>query len=142
MEIGERWRQDPVMQSDLDDALSRWFHQPTARHADWLHDPIQEANLFLAIASQPLGDATPEEWLAAQMAGEEGCAVTEPIDVDGAAGLIGARCDVVAVTTAGRGYWIQLYTSGDDPAAVAPFDRAWFEEFLDTVELDPEDAVD
>lgn len=111
-------------------------------HADWLHDPIQEANLFLAIASQPLGDATPEEWLAAQMAGEEGCAVTEPIDVDGAAGLIGARCDVVAVTTAGRGYWIQLYTSGDDPAAVAPFDRAWFEEFLDTVQLDPEDAVD
>ena len=112
-------------------------------HADWLHDPTQEANLFLAIASQPLGDATPQEWLAAQMGADEGCAVTEPIEVDGAAGLIGeGRCDVVAVTTAGRGYWIQLYTSGDDPAAVAPYDRAWFEEVLGTVQLHPEDAVD
>ncbi len=37
-EIGARWRQDPVMQSDLDNALSRWFHQPAARHADWLED--------------------------------------------------------------------------------------------------------
>ncbi|MFY1655788.1 DUF4034 domain-containing protein [Micromonospora sp. WMMD1274] len=37
-EVGERWRQDPVMQSDLDNALNRWFHQPAARHADWLDD--------------------------------------------------------------------------------------------------------
>ncbi|MEU1689014.1 DUF4034 domain-containing protein [Micromonospora sp. NPDC005707] len=37
-EIGQRWRQDPVMQSDLDNALSRWFHQPATRHADWLND--------------------------------------------------------------------------------------------------------
>lgn len=37
-EISERWRQDPVMQSDLDNALSRWFHQPATRHADWLND--------------------------------------------------------------------------------------------------------
>ena len=51
-------------------------------------------------------------------------------------------CDFAVVTTAGRGYWIQLYTSGDDPAAVAPYDRAWFEEVLATVQLHPEDAVD
>ena len=37
-EIGELWRQDPVMQSDLDNALARWFRQPANRHADWLHD--------------------------------------------------------------------------------------------------------
>ncbi|WP_328474764.1 DUF4034 domain-containing protein [Actinoplanes sp. NBC_00393] len=38
-EIGELWRQDPVMQSELDTALSRWFHQPTSRQgADWLDD--------------------------------------------------------------------------------------------------------
>ncbi|MGC5330664.1 DUF4034 domain-containing protein [Micromonospora sp. DT62] len=37
-EVSQRWRQDPVMQSDLDNALSRWFHQPATRHADWLND--------------------------------------------------------------------------------------------------------
>lgn len=37
-EISRRWREDPVMQSDLDNALSRWFHQPATRHADWLDD--------------------------------------------------------------------------------------------------------
>ena len=46
------------------------------------------------------------------------------------------------VTTAGRGYWIWLRRSDDDPAAVAPYDRAWFEEVLATVQLHPEDAVD
>jgi hypothetical protein len=38
--------------------------------------------------------------------------------------------------------WIQLYTSSDDPSAVAAYDRAWFEEFLAGVQLQPEDAVD
>lgn len=37
-EIGERWRQDSAMQADLDSALSRWFHQPAARHSAWLDD--------------------------------------------------------------------------------------------------------
>ena len=67
----------------------------------------------------------------------------EPIAVDGAPGLIGdGDCDVTVVTTADRGYWIQLYTSGDDPLAVDAYDRAWFEELLATVQLHPEDAVD
>jgi hypothetical protein len=118
-------------------------------HADWLSDPIQESNLFLALASQPIGDATPEDWAAAVIgsgegySGSEGCMTTEPIAVDGSAGLIGTGdCNVVVVTAADRGYWIQLYTSGDDPSAVAPYDRAWFEEVLATVQLTPEDAAD
>lgn len=37
-EVEEQWRQDPVMQSDLDTALSRWFHQPGARHPDRYDD--------------------------------------------------------------------------------------------------------
>ena len=116
------------------------FGQP---HADWLSDPILGYNLFLTLASQPIGDSTPQDWAAERFAGEEGCTATEPIAVDGATGLIGAgECDVAVVTTAGRGYWIQLYTSGDDPLAVAPYDRAWFEEVLATVQLSPEDAVD
>lgn len=112
-------------------------------HADWLYDPNLESDLFLTAASQPIGDATPEEWVTEQMAGDEGCTATEPIAVDGATGLIGADdCSVVVVTTAGRGYWIQLYTSGDDPLAVAANDRAWFDEVLATVQLRPEDPVD
>jgi len=64
--------------------------------------------------------------------------------VDGATGLIAANdCDdLVAVTSGGRGYWIGLHTSDDDPVVVAPYDRAWFEEVLATVQLRPEDAVD
>jgi len=110
--------------------------------ADFLYDPIQTSNLFLTVASQPIGDSTPADWMATQMAGSEGCTSTSPITVGGAAGMIGGDgCDVVVVTRADRGYWIQLYTSGDNPAAVAPYNRAWFEEVLATVELRPADAT-
>ena len=110
--------------------------------ADVLHDPVLEGNLHLRFASRPIGDSRPDEWVAEQLAGDK-CSATEPITVDGATGLIGANdCDTVAVTSAGRGYWIRLHTSDDDPFAVASYDRAWFEEVLATVQLQPEDAVD
>ena len=110
--------------------------------ADDLYGPALTDHLFLSFASQPIGDATPEEWMAAQMAGWP-CAATEPIAVGEASGLIGSEgCDLAVVTTDGRGYWISLRASPDDPAAVAPYDRAWFEEVLATVQLHPEDAVD
>lgn len=73
---------------------------------DWLYDPVLEADLFLAIASQPTGDGD---------------------------------CTVAVVTTAGRGYWIQLYKGLEAPAT---YDRAWFDGVLATVRLQPEDAVD
>ena len=67
---------------------------------------------------------------------------TEPIAVGEASGLITSEgCDLAVVTTDGRGYWIPPQ-SNDDPAAVAAYDRAWFEEVLATVQLQPEDAVD
>jgi hypothetical protein len=107
-------------------------------------DSLQDSGeLFLTFASQPIGEPTPDDWVAEQMTSEEGCGTaTEPIAVDGATGLIGVDCNVAVVTTGGRGYWIQLYTGGDDPAAYAVYDRAWFEEVLGTVQLQPEDAVD
>jgi hypothetical protein len=119
-------------------------HTPTFSEpfADNLHNPLLGDGLFLQFASQPIGDSTPDEWVADQVAGS-GCPASEPIAVDGATGLIGANdCDAVAVETAGRGYWIRLYRSNDYPAVVAPYDRAWFEEVLATVQLHPEDAVD
>ena len=120
---------------------------------DLLFDPTLTNHLFLAFASQPIGDSTPEDWVAEQMASYAGCTATEPITVDGATGLIGAgesatgligagECKVAVVTTAGRGYWIQLYTSGDEAWISVAYDRAWFQDFLATVQLQPEDAVD
>ncbi len=37
-EAGQRWREDPAMRADLDNAMSRWFDRPASRHADWLLD--------------------------------------------------------------------------------------------------------
>lgn len=108
--------------------------------ADFLYDPVLESDLFVTIASQPIGDATPEDWVGGQMASDEGCGTaTEPITVDGASGLIGTDCNVAVVTTDGRGYWIQFYTGSGAPLLD---DRAWFEALLATVQLQPENAVD
>lgn len=109
---------------------------------DFLYDPTLTDHLFLAIASRPIGGAAPDEWVAEQLTLED-CRVTEPIAVDGATGLIGADgCNVAAVPTNGRGYLIWLYTSRDDAWLSTTFDRAWFEDVLATIKLQPEDAVD
>jgi hypothetical protein len=118
-------------------------HSIVDPYDDRLLHPTLTDHLFLSIASQPIGDATPEDWTAEQMAEWERCTPTEPIAVDGAAGLIGSEgCHLAVVTTDGRGYWISLRASQDDPSAVAPYDGAWFREVLATVQLRPEDAVD
>ena len=110
---------------------------------DVLHDPVLFDGLMLRIASQPIGESAPEAWVAAQMASDDRCTTTEPIVVDGASGLNGGEsCNHAVVTTAGRGYSIDLWVSPDDLDLVAQYDRAWFEEVLATVQLHPEDAVD
>ena len=77
---------------------------------DLLHRPPDDDGLFLRIASQPIGESAPEDWVAAQMASDERCTTTEPIIVDGATGLGGGdTCLVAVVTTAGRGYHIDLF---------------------------------
>jgi len=111
---------------------------------DVLKDPLHDGELFLWITSRPIGVSTPEDWVAARMAGW-GCTTTEPIAVDGATGLIGATgChELATVTTAGRGYEIGLYTGSTGEGLADPsYDRAWFEEVLATARLHPEDAVD
>lgn len=110
---------------------------------DVLYHPTLTDHLFVEIVSHPVADSTPADWVAAQLAGDGGCQATEPITVDGAAGLIGAGdCKIAAITKGGRGYRIALTASQDDPAAVAPYDMVWFQEVLSTVKLHPEDAVD
>ena len=114
------------------------FREPPA---DFLYDPTLNDHLFLFIASQSIGDSTPDDWVAQQLAGY-GCTESEPTTVDGATGLIGADCNVAAVTTDGRGYLVALYTSSDEPWLSSTYNRAWFDELLATVQLHPEDAVD
>jgi hypothetical protein len=134
---------------DVRAATEPWIVRPGVRPPQFLDPGIDMLSaryideLFMAIYSQPLGDSTPEEWFAAQIA-DNRCSTTEPISVDGTTGRIGADCRFAFVTTAGRGYVIQLYRGGDDFSQdpSAPYDRAWFEQVLATVQLHPEDAVD
>ena len=114
---------------------------------DVLYEPSNPGNLWVAVASQPLGDRTREAWEAEifQILAKDDPASTcassaQPIIIDGAPGVI---CGQLAlVTDGGRGYLVTLYTSGDDPAYVAPYDDAWFASVLATMRLHPEDAVD
>jgi hypothetical protein len=141
MSYPEGWTAEPATEPWTDRTFPLEFLM--TQQADLLYDPNLTDHLFLTMASQPIGDSTPEDWVAAQMASGEGCKATEPITVDGATGLIGAdECNVAVVTTAGRGYWIELLTSGDQAWLGSTFDQAWFEEVLATVQLHPRDAVD
>jgi len=135
----EGWIAQAATEPWTDAADEPVFSDPVA---DKVYDSALADHLHLRFASQPIGDSTPDAWVA-QLFANGGCAAAEPITVDGATGRIGADdCDMVAVTTAGRGYWIALGASNDDPHATAAYDRAWFEEVLATVQLQPEDALD
>jgi hypothetical protein len=114
---------------------------------DILYHPELEGNLWLAVASQPLGDRTPAEFeadvwqmLVADDPASDCAATAQPTTIDGAAGVI---CPQVAlVTKDGRGYFIVLYTSGDEAWIGDVHDDAWFASVLATMKLDPASAVD
>ena len=116
---------------------------------DTISDPLLGEHLFLALASQPLAGKSGEQWAAAISGLPEwgdACAPqdTRPITIDGAAGVI-VECagrPIHAMTWAGeRGFFVLLYRSGDEPWLDGVYDRAWFEQVLGTVTLQPEDAV-
>jgi hypothetical protein len=109
---------------------------------DLIYEPVRQGELWLMLASMPLGSADPDQWPADQLAAA-GCTIPVPLSVDGASGVIGADfsstdCSVAFVATGGRGYQIRFYNS------IAPqgYDRVWFDEVLASVDLRPEDAVD
>jgi hypothetical protein len=106
---------------------------------DFLYDERREANLFIALASQPLSGMAADEWVAAVMSADGGCAVTEPVTIDGATGQVGTLdCNRAAVVLDGRGYLVLLYTSDDEAWLSEAYDGVWFEQLLATVDLQPE----
>ena len=114
-----------------------------SKAGDAIYDPIRQGDLWISVASQPIGASSPDQWAAEKLAFDDGCTASEPITVDGATGVIGADdCTRAAVTTDGRGYFVWLYTGGDDPSLNAPYDGAWFKKVLATLQLQPKDALD
>ena len=98
-------------------------------------------NVFIGLASQPLAGRSDQAWIgeiADDPSWGDSCDTTDtqPVTVDGAAGvatLCPERPLNALVADGQRGYFIVLYGSDD---------RAWFDEILATVQLDPEAAVD
>ena len=112
---------------------------------DVIHDPALEDHLFVGVASQPLGGKTGTQWVDVMLAeigaGGDCTAPIQPVTIDGTQGQLCAP-GAAAVAAGDRGYVIMLYTSADDPAAVAGYDQAFFNDILATMQLQPEDALD
>ncbi|HYN69900.1 MAG TPA: hypothetical protein VEX41_06805 [Candidatus Eisenbacteria bacterium] len=98
-------------------------------------------NLFLAVASQPLGDKTFDQW-AAELSthtdwGDTCPPTIEPVTIDGTVGLLAIHCPDDGVQSAfvaveNRGYMFVAYRLPD---------LTYFKTILGTVQLHPEDAV-
>lgn len=127
-------------------ATERWTNPYPPQFADpsgdLLYDPERDdGHLFIAIGSRPLGETPLDEFLSDYRSGE-GCTPIGAIVIDGADEAFGTSCNLVLASSDGRGYVLMLYTSGDDVDLRSFDSAAWFEEFLATVQLHPEDAVD
>lgn len=112
---------------------------------DFVFHPGLRDHLFLVGVSRPLEGEDATQWvtdtLNALAAADECRLPLEPITIDGSDGQL---CDpTLAATSAGdRGYIFVLYTSDDDPSAVAAYDAEFFRSILATVRLTPQTADD
>ena len=128
-------------------ATEPWTATSDPNYGSAARDQIYDANvkdhLFLSMASQPLAGKTADAWVSSVLAEpDEGCDphAIEPTTIDGAQGQMCAGLAVVAA--GGRGYFVRLYTSSDEPWIPVNYDNAWFKSVLDTVRLDPAGAND
>jgi hypothetical protein len=109
-----------------------------APSGDFLYDRVLQDHLFIALASEPLDGQDGEAWARAEFEADDDCSTVTPetITLDGAPGLI---CGTFALAwTVDRGYYIRLYTSGDEAWLSDVYDRAWFDDLLATVKLPAE----
>lgn len=97
-------------------------------------------NLFVAVASQPLGGKSFDQWaseLSTHTDWGDTCApTTEPVTIDGAAGLLAIHCPDDGVQTA----FVAVEDRGYMFAGYALPDLTYFKTLLTTVRLQPEDA--
>ena len=105
---------------------------------DIIYDPaLQGRTSGSWLPSQPLAGKTASQWLdlVAGLSGAGECDTPiEPVTIDGNQGRL--VCGGMAATSAGdRGYLIWIYTGGTDPAAVAGYDQAYFNDVLATLQL-------
>jgi hypothetical protein len=108
--------------------------QGDSPYADVIYEKEADSP-FIAVASQPLGGKTLDQWATDYLV-QLPCNATGPVTVDGAQGVLTAECDLgphAFVSVGGRGYLIWLYRIDD---------LDWFNQILATVKLHPEDAVD
>ena len=111
---------------------------------DWIYDGQLTSGLFLALGSQPLGDAAPDAWTTDFLDSfDGGCGgQREAISVDGTDGVICAG-NLFAAAVGGRGYFVRNYTGdGLPPGYDAAHDETWFRSVLATMQLDPAKARD
>jgi hypothetical protein len=99
---------------------------------DIIEDGSMSDTAFLALASQPLGGRSFDQWVADDPAFAE-WGPAEPVVVDGAQGVVGSGCSLALVAADDRGYLIWLYRIDD---------HDWSQEILATVQLNPETALD
>lgn len=113
---------------------------------DFIFDPTLTDHLFLVVASKPLAGQEGAAWADGflnAMAANDDCALPlESITIGSGPARQCAGGGMVATWAGDRGYVIWLHTSGDDPAAVAGYDQAYFDDILATLQLRPDDAID
>ena len=128
------WTGDIVQQDSASaDIICSWGGQPIPARATCGQSPV---NMFVALASQPLGGISGDKWIADYMARDVTCSdATEPATIDGVSGVMSADCyggRAALVTLDDRGYLIWVYGSDD---------VGWFRDIVATVKLHPGDAT-
>jgi hypothetical protein len=132
------WITAPATQPVTDPGLS--FQSPDM---DWIYDGQYNADLFLGLGSQSLGDKSPETWVSDFFGSfDGGCdGPRVPIAVDGADGFI-CGANLFATAVGGRGYFVRSYTGdGIPPELQRSYDELWLRSVLATMQLRPEAAV-
>jgi hypothetical protein len=139
-------------------ATEPWKHDVVtfgASEIDVIIDPTLQADLYIALVSEPLRGLSGEAWVN----GVNGVDVCGPrrdgegvtggsYRLDSAKGFAVSRvrgaqpagCQYVAAATETRGYIIRLHV-GDEGHPEA-YGWGWFESVLETVDLRPEEAID
>ena len=125
------------------DPWTTGFPDYSSSAGDIIYDPAQADHLWIMVASQPLGAKTGTQWvddLLAQQGNDCGAPI-EPVTIAGGEGKVCGTA-IAAFSSGDRGYVMNLYTSGDDPSAVAAYDQEFFRNVAATLQLRPADAVD